>query len=341
MMAKYISGDFLSQRRQLVKLSAASASLGLLGAFPSTSFGEEKSYPNKPIRFVVPFTPGGSTDIIARSIGQQLTEAWGQPVIVDNVSGAGGSIGADKVAKSTPDGYTLLVGHVGTLAVTPSLYPKLPYDARTAFAAVAWLARVPNVLVVHPSIPARNVKELVDYLKGNPNKINYGSAGNGSAAHIAMEYFKLQSGTKVQHVPYRGTAPAVTDLIAGQIQIMFTGIPAVIGQLKNGQLRAIAVSSLTRVKALPNLPTVSESGYPGFEADQWYGIVAPAATPRGLIDKLNQQINKSLGSPALTARFANEGAEATPNPPLVFEKLMKDEINRWGAVINEAKIKVD
>ncbi len=300
-----------------------------------------QTYPSKLIRLVVPFTPGGSTDILGRTIGQQLTQAWGQSVLIDNVPGAGGSIGADKVAKAPADGYTLLMGHIGTLAVTPSLYPKLPYDPFKSFAAVAWVARVPNMLVVHPSVPAKTVKELVAYAKANPNKINFGSGGNGSAAHIATEYFKLQTGTQMQHVPYKGTAPAVTDLVAGQIQLMFTGVPAVIEQVKAGKLRAIAVSSPNRVKAVPDLPTVAETGYPGFEADQWYGVVAPAGTPQAIITKLNKQINDMLGSPEIATRLASEGAEATPNSPAVFAKLIETEIVRWRDVIQAGGVKAE
>jgi tripartite-type tricarboxylate transporter receptor subunit TctC len=245
------------------------------------------------------------------------------------------------VAKAPADGYTLLMGHIGTLAVTPSLYPKLPYDPVKSFAAVAWVARVPNVLVVHPSVPAKTVQELVAYAKANPGKINYGSGGNGSAAHIATEYFKLQTGTQMQHVPYKGTAPAVTDLVAGQIQVMFTGVPAVMAQVRAGQLRALAVSSPQRVKAVPELPTVAESGYAGFEADQWYGVVAPANTPPDIIARLNQQINKALSSPDIAARLASEGAEATPNPPQVFAELITTEIKRWRTVIEKGGVKVE
>ena len=299
------------------------------------------SFPNKLIRMVVPFTPGGSTDILGRTIGQQLTQAWGQSVVIDNVPGAGGSIGADKVAKAPADGYTLLMGHIGTLAVTPSLYPRLPYDPIKSFAAVAWVARVPNVLVVHPSLPVKTVQELVAYAKANPGKINYGSGGNGSAAHIATEYFKLQTGTQMQHVPYKGTAPAVTDLVAGQIQLMFTGVPAVMGQVKAGQLRALAVSSPNRVKAVPDLPTVAASGYPGFEADQWYGVVAPAGTPPDIIAKLNQQINQALASPEIGNRLASEGAEAMPSPPKVFADLIVSELSRWRTVIEKGGVKVE
>ena len=333
------SGHRVDTRRRSLLAAGAVGALAL--PFLDARAEDAKAYPSKPIRLVVPFTPGGSTDILGRTIGLQLTQAWNQPVVIDNVPGAGGSIGADKVAKAPADGYTLLMGHIGTLAVTPSLYARLPYDPLRAFAAVAWVARVPNVLVVHPSVPAKTVQELIAYAKANPNKINYGSGGNGSAAHIATEYFKLQTGTQMQHVPYKGTAPAVTDLVAGQIQLMFTGVPAVMNQVKAGQLRAIAVSSPQRVKAVPELPTVAESGYPGFEADQWYGVVAPAHTPKDVIAKLNQQINQMLSSPEIGGRLASEGAEPTPNPPEVFAKLITSEIARWRTVIQQGKVKVE
>ena len=299
------------------------------------------AYPTRPIRLVVPFTPGGSTDILARAIGLELTKAWGQPVIIDNIPGAGGSIGAEKVAKAGPDGYTLLMGHIGTLAVNPSLYPALPYDPVKSFAPVAWVARVPNVLVVHPSVKAATVKELVALAKANPGRLNYGSGGNGSAANLATEYFKLQTGASLLHIPYRGTAPAVTDLMGGQIQVLFTGAPAVLGQIKNGQLRALAVSSPTRLSALPELPTVAESGYKDFEADQWYGVVAPAGTPREVVAKLNAQINQALGAAELKTRLTNEGAIAMPSTPEVFGQLIVREIARWKPVIQSGRVKAD
>ena len=305
------------------------------------SHAQTGAYPSRPIHIVVPFTPGGSTDILARSIGQELTKAWGQPVIVDNIPGAGGSVGADRVAKAPADGYTLLMGHIGTLGVNPSLYPNLPYDAVKSFAPVAWVARVPNVLVVHPSVPAKSVKELVAHAKANPGKLNYGSGGNGSAANLATEYFKLQTGASMVHIPYRGTAPAVNDLMGGQIQVLFTGAPAVLGQVKNQQLRALAVSSPKRLDALPDLPTVAELGYKGFEADQWYGVVAPAGTPAGIIMKLNAQINQSLGTPELRARMTSEGAIATPTTPEVFGQLIVREIARWKPVIQSGRVKAD
>jgi tripartite-type tricarboxylate transporter receptor subunit TctC len=299
------------------------------------------NYPNKSIRLVVPFTPGGSTDILARAIGQELTKAWGQSVIVDNVPGAGGSIGAEKVAKAPADGYTLLMGHIGTLAVNPSLYPKLAYEPVKDFAPVAWVARVPNVLVLHPSVPAKNIKELVALAKSKPGQLNYGSGGNGSAANLATEYFKMRTETSLLHIPYRGTAPAVTDLIGGQIQVLFTGAPAVLGQIKSGQLRALAISSPKRLDALPDLPTVAEAGYKDFEADQWYGVVAPTGTPREIVVKLNLQINQALNSVELKTRLNSEGAVATPNTPEVFGKLIQTEIARWKPVMSSGRVKVD
>ena len=299
------------------------------------------TYPTRPIRIVVPFPPGGSTDILARAIGLELTKAWGQPVIMDNVSGAGGSLGADKVAKAMPDGYTLLMGHIGTLAVNPSLYPALPYDPIKSFAPVAWVARVPNVLVVHPSVKAHSVKEFVALAKANPGKLNYGSGGNGSAANLATEYFKLQTGAPLVHIPYRGTVPAITDLMGGQIQVLFTGAPAVLGQIKNAQLRALAVSSPTRLAALPDVPTVAEAGYKNFEADQWYGVVAPAGTPNDIVLKLNVQINQALGTSELKNRLISEGAIAAPTTPEGFGQHIAREIARWKPVIQSGRVKAD
>ena len=319
------------------KLLSCCLTIGALSWTPARA----QTYPIKPIRLIVPFTPGGSTDILARTIGQKLTEAWGQPVIVENVPGAGGSIGADKVARAAADGYTLLMGHIGTLAVNPSIYPNLSYDPVRSFTSVAWVAKVPNVLVVHPSVAVRNVAELVALAKATPGKINYGSGGNGSAAHIATEYLQLKSGTQLVHVPYRGTAPAVTDLVAGQIQVMFTGAPAVMQFVKSGQLRALAVSSSGRLDALPELPTVAESGLKelaSFEADQWYGVVAPAGTPAAVVAKLNAQINQALASGEMKTRLQAEGAVATATTPEAFGQLIVREIERWRPVVKAGNI---
>ena len=323
--------------RRLAALAGLLLALGA-GAQAQTSAA---AYPNKPIRLVVPFTPGGSTDILARAIGQELGKAWGQSVVIDNVAGAGGGIGADKVAKAPADGYTLLMGHIGTLAVNPSLYPKLPYNPVTDFAPVAWVARVPNVLVVHPGVPAKTTQELVALGKSRPGQLNYGSGGNGSAANLATEYFKLQTGTSLLHIPYRGTVPATTDLLGGQIQVLFTGAPALLGHIKSGQLRALAVSSPQRLEALPDVPTVAEAGYPGFEADQWYGVVAPAGTPPEIVRKLNAQINLALASAEMKARLSSEGATATPTTPEAFGQHIVRELARWKPVISSGRVKAD
>jgi len=314
----------------------------LVTAVVAAAANAQAAWPAKPIHIVVPFTPGGSTDILARSIGAELNKAWGQAVIIDNVPGAGGSLGADRVAKAPPDGYTLLMGHIGTLAVTPSIYPKLPYDPIKSFAPVAWVARVPNVLAVNPKVNAANLAEFLALARSQPGRLNYASGGNGSAAHIAMEYLKLKSGTFMVHVPYRGTAPAVNDVIAGQVEAIFTGAPAVMPFVKSGQLRALAVSSPKRLQSLPDLPTVAESGIKelaGFEADQWYGIVAPAGTPQDVVAKLNAQINASLNAPAMKSRLQAEGAEATPATPEVFGRLIASEIERWRPVVKAGKVR--
>ena len=334
----FLVAETTKRASHAVALAALSAML--FASLPWAS-AHAQTYPSKPIRMVVPFTPGGSTDILARTIGQKLTEAWGQPVIVENVPGAGGSIGADKAAKAAADGYTLLMGHIGTLAVNPSIYPNLSYDPIKSFVPVAWVAKVPNVLVVHPSIAAKSVAELVVLAKASPGKLNYGSGGNGSAAHIATEYLKLKSGTQLVHVPYRGTAPAVTDLVAGQIQVMFTGAPAVMQFVKSGQLRALAVSSNARLDALPDLPTVVESGMKelaGFEADQWYGVVAPVGTPAAVVAKLNAQINQALASTEMKTRLQSEGAVATPVSSVAFGELIAREIERWRPVVKAGNI---
>lgn len=294
------------------------------------------AYPSKSIRMVIPFTPGGSADILGRAMGHELTKAWGQSVVPENVAGAGGSIGADRVAKAAGDGYTLLMGHVGTLAITPSLYPKLPYDPVRSFTPIAWVARVPNVLVVHPTLPVTDLPSFIAYAKAHPDQINYSSGGNGSAAHMTMSYLAQQTGVRMQHVPYKGTAPAVNDLVAGQVQALFTGIPAVLAQLKAGQVKALAVSSPQRVAILPQVPTVAEAAVPGFEADQWYGIVGPAGMPKAVVEQLNAQINASLQSPAILERLQSEGAQPMSSSSQVFGELIAKDLERWRKVIQDS-----
>ena len=321
-------------RRQWSQWVAATA----LSGFAGSALAQETKYPSKAIRMVIPFTPGGSADILGRAIGHELTTAWSQSVVPENVAGAGGSIGADRVAKASADGYTLLMGHVGTLAITPTLYPKLPYDPIKSFTPLAWVARVPNVLVVHPSLPVTDLASFISFVKANPGAVNFSSGGNGSAAHMTMAYLNLQAGLKMQHVPYKGTAPAVNDLVAGQVQTLFTGIPAVLAQIRAGQIKAIAVSSPQRVAALPNVPTVAEAGLPGFEADQWYGVVGPANMSADVVAKINQQINASLKSPAILERLQNEGAQPMPSTPKVFADLINKDLTRWRKVIIDSKM---
>ena len=301
-------------------------------------------YPSKPIKIVVPFTPGGSSDILARAVGAELGKTFAQSVVIENIAGAGGSIGAERVAKAPADGYTLLMGHVGTLAVNPALYPKLAYDPVRDFAPVAWVARVPNILVVHPSVPAADFKQLIALAKSKPGQLNYGSGGNGSAAHTTTEYLKFQSKISLLHIPYRGTAPSVTDALAGQIQVLFTGAPALIAHIKAGKLRPLAVSSAARLDILPNVPTVAESGIAGlkgFEADQWYGIVAPRGTPADVVAKLNAAINAALTLPEVKTRLSSEGAYPTPATPEAFGKLIASDIARWAPVVKNAGIQAD
>ena len=319
-------------RRRALGIAAA---IALGAAFPARAAAE---WPNRPVKLIVPFPPGGSTDILGRAIAQKLQEALGQPFVVENRPGAGGSIGATEVARATPDGYTLLMGHIGTLAINPSLYKQLPYDPLTSFAPVALVARVPNVLVVNPAVPARSVQELIVLAKAKPGSLRYASGGNGSAAHIAMEYFKLRTNTNIEHIPYRGTSPAVTDVIGGQVEIIMTGVPAVMQQVKAGRLRALGVSSRNPVASMPDVPTIA-AAVPDFEAIQWYGIVAPARTPAAIVGILNAEINRALSSPELKSRLDTEGADAAPGSPGAFAALIAGEIARWKPVVEQSNMK--
>ena len=318
------------RREALLAMALAAAPLSMV-----------RAQSGKTIRLVVPFTPGGTTDILARALAPRLAQTPGQTVIIDNRPGAGGSLGADLVARADPDGLTLLMGHIGTLAVNVSLYPKLPYDPLRSFAPVAWVARVPNVLVVNASSGITSLKDLIARARANPGKLTYSSGGNGSAAHITFEYLKLRAGIFMSHIPYRGTAPSVTDLLGGQVDATFTGAPALIPHIRSGRLRALAVSSLTRLAALPEVPTVAESGFPGFEADQWYGIVAPAGTPPDLVARLNATINRALASPEVAQQLAVEGALPMRTTPRAFAELIAAEIPRWKEVVRAGNVKPD
>ena len=313
----------------------------MLGGLASMAWPAAQAEPNKTLRLIVPFPPGGSTDILARAIGAKLGPALGQTVVIDNKPGAGGALGAGEAARAEPDGNTLLMGHIGVLAVNPSLYPKLPYDALKSFVPVAWVARVPNVLVVNANAPIKSLADLIAKARAQPGKLTYSSGGNGSAAHISFEYLKLKAGFFMLHIPYRGTAPSVTDLLGGQVDATFTGAPAVLPHVRNGRLRALAVSSPQRQPTLPDVPTVAESGFPGFDADQWYGIVAPAGAPASLVARLNAEINQALQTPAVAQQLAGEGAIPMPGTPKAFADLIASEIPRWAQVVKAGNIKPD
>ena len=311
----------------------------LLASIAVPGRGLAQAWPARPVRLIVPFPPGGSTDILGRSIAQKLQEVLGQPFVVENKGGAGGSIGATEAARAPPDGYTLLMGHIGTLAVNPSLYPDLAYDPMRSFAPVTLIARVPNVLVVNPGVPANDVRQLIALAKSKPGALRYASGGNGSAAHLAMEYFKLRTQTDIGHIPYRGTSPAVVDVIAGQVEMIMTGVPAVIEHVKAGKLRALGVSSRMPVASMPGVPTIAASGVPDFEAIQWYGIVAPTRTPPAVIALLNAEIGRALQTPALKSRLDAEGAEAAPTTPEAFGALIADEVARWKPVVEQSRMR--
>jgi len=292
------------------------------------------------VTIVSPFTAGGTTDILARMIADKLAPALGRTVIVDNRPGAGGAIGATAAARAAPDGLTLLVGHIGTLGVNPSLYPSLGYDPLKSFDFVAPLALVPNVLVVHPSVPATDLAALIAYAKANAAKLNYSSAGQGSAAHIAMAAFNIAAGTTMTHVPYRGTSQSVGDLVAGQVQVTMTGVLSVLPQVRAGNLRGLGVSTVKRLAVAPEIPAIAET-LKDFEASQWYGLVAPAGTPPLLVERLGAEIKTIMTSPDIAARLASEGAEHWDISPAAFRAHVAAEIPRWKAVIEAAKIKVE
>ena len=311
---------------------------GTVALLVLASAAHAQAYPSHPLRFVVPFSPGGSTDILARSLAQKLTESLSQPVVIDNRPGAGGTIGAEAVAKAAPDGYTILMGQLGPLAVSPAIYRKLPYDPVKSFAPVSLMAIVPSVLVVNNALPVTSAAGLIAFAKKNPGKLTYGSAGTGSTSHLTTEYFKLATGTDILHVPYKGVGPMLTDLVSGQLSMGINGAPAVMPHVTSGRLRALAVSSLARLPSLPNIPTLDESGVKGFEANGWYGIVAPAGTPREIVLRLNAEIRRAVESPELKGRLDAEGAIPAPDSPEHFAGFIASEIARWGAVIKRAGI---
>lgn len=299
------------------------------------------NYPAKSVRFIAPFPPGGSTDLLARLVAQKLTEAWGQQVIVENRGGAAGTIGVELAARSAPDGYTIVMGHVGTFGVNPTLYPKLSYDAVRDFAPITVLATVPNGMAVHPSLPVKTARDFVALAKAKPGELLYASGGSGSASHLAGEYFKLLTKIEMVHVPYKGTAPAMISMISGQTTMTITGMVALMPHVKSGRLKLLGVATLKRLAIMPNVPTINESGVPGYDANQWYGVLAPAATPRDIVAKLHADIVKVLARPDVKERLAADGAEPVANAPEQFAAHIKAEIARWAPVVKASGAKPD
>ena len=301
----------------------------------------QADWPTKPIRFVVPFAPGGTSEIVARAVAAELTKQLGQTVYVENKPGGAGTVAMADVAKSPPDGYTMILGHVGTLAVNPYMLANQPYDVNKDFVPVTLLAKVPNVFVIHPDVPAKDFAEFVAYAKKNPGKLNYGSAGNASAGHLAMEYLKLVTGMDIAHIPSKGTGPQLTDLLAGRTQASSAGLPALAPHIKSGKLRAIAVGTPQRVAQMPDVPTVAEMGYKDFETSQWYGILVPAGTPPALVKRLQEESAKALRSPAVTERFAGDGAVAGGGPSSEFAAFIAREQAIWSDIVRRAHIHSD
>jgi tripartite-type tricarboxylate transporter receptor subunit TctC len=312
----------------------------LLVCLPLVAAAQASDFPNKAIRIVVPFPPGGATDAAARLVAVKMAEHWGQPVLVDNRAGAGGNVGSELVAKSPADGYTLVMGVTGSHAINTSLYSKMPYDPVADFVAISQVAVVPNVLVVHPSVPAKNLAELMALAKKEPGKLNYASLGNGTAAHLGMEMLKSEAGVDITHVPYKGSAPAVSDLLAGQVQMMVDGLPSALPHVKAGKLRAIAITSLHRAPSLPDLPTIAET-YPGFYADAWSGLFAPKGTPQPVVDKLSAEVQRILKLPEVREKLAALGAEPVGSTQAEFAAHVKKEIGKWAKVVKTSGAKVD
>ncbi|MBX9812201.1 MAG: tripartite tricarboxylate transporter substrate binding protein [Burkholderiales bacterium] len=311
----------------------------LLASWPATAFAQ--TYPARPIRLIVPFTPGGGNDTIARLIGQKLAAATGQQVIIDNRPGAGGAIGAEAAARSPADGYTLFLAGVATHGINPNLRKKLSYDPVRDFDAVSLIASAPLLVVVHPSLPVQSVKELIALAKAKPGQINYASNGAGGSSHMAVELFRMMTGTRFVHIPYKGLSPALTELLSGEVQLMFSSAVAMLPQVKAGKLRAIAMTGAKRSPAIPDIPTVAEAGVPGYETGSWYGIVAPAGTPKVAIDRLSTDVIAIVHSPDITGRLNDEAIIPVGSTPAEFTAHIKKELARWAQVIRQSGIHLD
>jgi len=326
-------------RRQTLQRALALAACLVVAAFgPPTA---AQTFPAKPVKLVVPFPPGGPLDAVGRAIADKLTQSWGQPVVVDNKPGAGGNIGADLVAKSPPDGYTVVMGALSTHAVNPSLFATMPYDAVKDFAPITLVAITPNVLVVNPSLPVNSVKELIAYAKANPGKLSFGSGSNGSAGHLAGELFKADTGADMVHVPFKGGAPAMQALLAGDTQLMFDNLANSMPQVKAGKLKALAVTTSQRSKLVPDLPTMAEAGVPGFDISTWFGLLAPAGTPPSIVAKWNADVTRILESPEMRERLTAQGAEAAPTTAQQFAAFIATELAKYARIVKASGAKVD
>jgi tripartite-type tricarboxylate transporter receptor subunit TctC len=299
-----------------------------------------QNYPMRPVRFIVPFAPGGNTDVQGRLIAQKLTEIWNQQVVVDNRAGAGGTVGVEMLAKAPADGYTIALASFGNILVGPSLFPKLGYDPLKDLAPVVLVSQPPGLLVVNPGLPVKNVSELIAYAKANPGKLNYGSAGNGTWNHLFAEHFKALTGIQMTHIPYKGANLAVTDVMSGQIQISFAPFPPALPQIKSGRLRVLGVTSAQRSPVLPEVPTVAESGLPGYSAATWFAVLAPAQTPQALISRLNKDINAALLRPEVKAAFAADGTEPAGGTPEQLRDSMRAGIKQWGELVRKLDVKL-
>ena len=304
--------------------------------FASTAFVHAQDYPSRPLRLIVPTAPGGGTDFTGRLVAAKLSESLGQQVVVENRGGGGGSVGADNAAKSTPDGYTLLLGSIATHAVNPALYKKLPYDHLKDFAPVSLIGTVPNAMVVHPSVPVKSMQEFIAYAKANPGKINYGSSGVGSPPHLSMEVLRSMTGINLVHVPYKGAGPALADLLGGQMQAMCTSLAGLINFIKSGRVRALGVTTAKRNPQLPDVPTIVESGIPGYEVTIWYAVFAPVATPKAIVQKLNTEMVKALNSPEMKERMALQGMDPAPSTPAELTTFVKIETAKWAKAAKDS-----
>jgi tripartite-type tricarboxylate transporter receptor subunit TctC len=320
-------------RRQIIGLAAAAMSLPTLA--------QTSNFPQRPVRIVVPYTTGGSNDVIARLLAQQLQEAWGQPVVVENKPGAAGNIGASDIAKSAPDGHSLLLTNINIVSMNPVLIANMPFDPQKDFAPISLLGTSALALVVHPSVPANNVRELIDFARKGPGRLNYASSGNGSPQHMSAEMFKAMTKTSLTHIPYRGAAPAINDLLAGQVQVTVGVVNQLIPHIRAGKLKALGVTARKRLTQMPDVPTLDEAGVPGYESEIWLGLAAPAGTPPAIIEQINQAIRKAMASADVVGKLQAQGIDVLVSSPDQMRQRGLEDLKRWGDIIRTAGIKVD